>query len=111
MSKPDPGMNALGVLALELAGGDAPRNAALTSAQAGELADRVGRDLARLVPGVSGLDFVFAGAHFDPAEVLRPGWPVDRRRRTLLQSSPLACTTRAWRSSCTCCLAVFSCAR
>ncbi len=69
MSKPDPGMNALGVLALELAGGDVPRHAALSSDQAGELAERVGRDLAKLVPGVSGLDFVFAGAHFDPAEV------------------------------------------
>ena len=44
MSKPDHGMNALGVLALELAGGDAPRHAALSSEQAGELAERVGRD-------------------------------------------------------------------
>ncbi|MBT2768572.1 hypothetical protein J7J08_13080 [Stenotrophomonas sp. ISL-67] len=88
MSKPDPGMNALGVLALELAGGDAPRHAALTSAQAGELADRVGRDLAKLVPGVSGLDFVFAGAHFDPAEVLRPGWPIHRRLEELRMRAP-----------------------
>ena len=88
MSKPDPGMNALGVLALELAGGDAPRHAALTSAQAGELADRVGRDLAKLVPGVSGLDFVFAGAHFDPAEVLRPGWPIHRRLEELQMRAP-----------------------
>ncbi|MFI8718747.1 hypothetical protein ACIGHF_12815 [Stenotrophomonas sp. NPDC077464] len=88
MSKPDPGMNALGVLALELAGGDAPRNAALTSAQAGELADRVGRDLVKLVPGVSGLDFVFAGAHFDPAEVLRPGYPIHRRLEELQMRAP-----------------------
>ena len=51
MSKPDHGMNAIGVLALELAGGDAPRHAALSSEQAGELAERVGRDLAKLVPG------------------------------------------------------------
>lgn len=88
MSKPDPGMNALGVLALELAGGDAPRHAALSSEQAGELAERVGRDLAKLVPGVSGLDFVFAGAHFDPAEVLRPGWPMHRRLEELQMRAP-----------------------
>ena len=88
MSKPDPGMNALGVLALELAGGDAPRHAALSSAQAGELAERIGRDLAKLVPGVSGLDLVFFGAHFDPAEVLRPGWPIHRRLEELQMRAP-----------------------
>ncbi|MNT50729.1 hypothetical protein D3C72_1876610 [compost metagenome] len=43
--------------------------------------------------------------------VLRPGWPVDSVSCTLLQSSPLACTTRAWRSSCTWFLTVSSCAR
>ncbi len=88
MSKPDPGMNALGVLALELAGGDAPRHAALSSAQAGELAERIGRDLAKLVPGVSALDLVFFGAHFDPAEVLRPGWPIHRRLEELQMRAP-----------------------
>ncbi|WP_282295351.1 hypothetical protein [Stenotrophomonas sp. PS02289] len=88
MSKPDPGMNALGVLALELAGGDAPRHAALSSAQAGELAERIGRDLAKLVPGASGLDLVFFGAHFDPAEVLRPGWPIHRRLEELQMRAP-----------------------
>ncbi len=88
MSKPDPGMNALGVLALELAGGDAPRHAALSSAQAGELAERIGRDLAKLVPAASGLDLVFFGAHFDPAEVLRPGWPIHRRLEELQMRAP-----------------------
>lgn len=88
MSKPDPGMNAIGVLALELAGGDAPRHAALSSVQAGELAERVGRDLAKLVPDVAGLDFVFAAAHFDPAEVLRPGWPIHRRLEELQMRAP-----------------------
>ena len=37
-----------GVFALELAGGLAPGRAALSPAQAGELAAAVGRDLARL---------------------------------------------------------------
>ena len=40
------------------------------------------------MPGVSGLDFVFAGAHFDPAEVLRPGWPVHRRLEELQMRAP-----------------------
>ncbi len=88
MSKTDPGMNALGVLALELADGQAPRHAALSAAQSGELAERVGRDLAALVPQASGLDLVFAAAHFDPAEVLRPGWPIHRRLEELHMRAP-----------------------
>ncbi|RXY89740.1 hypothetical protein DD607_28425, partial [Salmonella sp. 3DZ2-4SM] len=64
MSKPDPAMNALGVLALELAGGEIPRQAVLSAEQAGELAERVGRDLSNLVPQVAELDLVFAAAHF-----------------------------------------------
>jgi len=88
MSNPNSGMNALGVVALELAGGEQPRHAVLSSEQAGELAALVGRDLARLVPGVEQLDLVFSGAHFDPAEVLRPGWPVHRRLEELQMRAP-----------------------
>ncbi|MGF0668998.1 hypothetical protein ACQRWG_14385 [Stenotrophomonas maltophilia] len=88
MSKPDPAMNALGVLALELAGGEIPRQAVLSAEQAGELAERVGRDLAKLVPQVAELDLVFAAAHFDPAEVLRPGWPIHRRLEELQMRAP-----------------------
>ena len=88
MSNSNPDMNALGVLALELAGGQQPRKAALSSEQAGELAALVGRDLAKLVPQVSGLDLVFAAAHFDPAEVLRPGLPIHRRLEELQARAP-----------------------
>jgi len=88
MSKTDPGMNAYGVLALELADGQAPLRAALTAEQSGELAERVGRDLAKLVPQASELDLVFAAAHFDPAEVLRPGWPIHRRLEELQMRAP-----------------------
>ncbi|MGB3393777.1 MAG: hypothetical protein WBA56_10160, partial [Stenotrophomonas sp.] len=83
MSNPDSEMNALGVMALELAGGEQPQAAALSSELAGELATLVGRDLAKLVPQASGLDLVLAAAHFDPAEVLRPGWPLHRRLEEL----------------------------
>lgn len=88
MSNPFPGMNALGVLALELAGGATPQHAALSSEQAGQLAERIGRDLAKLVPQVGEMELVLAGAHFDPAEVLRPGWPIHRRLQELHQRAP-----------------------
>ncbi|AWH23757.1 hypothetical protein [Stenotrophomonas sp. YAU14D1_LEIMI4_1] len=88
MSKTDPAMNALGVLALELAGGEIPGQAVLSAEQAGELAERVGRDLSKLVPQVAELDLVFAAAHFDPAEVLRPGWPIHRRLEELQMRAP-----------------------
>jgi hypothetical protein len=38
--------------------------------------DHVSIDLQRLLPGVVHVDLALAGAHFDPAELLRPGWPV-----------------------------------
>ncbi|KAF1013379.1 MAG: hypothetical protein GAK31_03528 [Stenotrophomonas maltophilia] len=88
MSEPYPAMNALGVLALELANCETPCQAVLGAEQAGELAERVGRDLAKLVPQVSELDLVFAAAHFDPAEVLRPGWPIHRRLEELQMRAP-----------------------
>lgn len=88
MSNSNPDMNALGLMALELAGGQQPNKAALPSDQAGELAALVGRDLAKLVPQVSGLDLVLAAAHFDPAEVLRPGWPIHRRLEELQMRAP-----------------------
>lgn len=88
MSNSNPDMNALGVVALELAGGQQPTHAALDAGQAGELAALIGRDLAKLVPQVSKLDLVFAAAHFDPAEVLRPGWPIHRRLEELQMRAP-----------------------
>ena len=88
MSNSNPEMNALGVMALELAGGEQPRKAALSSEQAGELAALVGRDLAKLVPQASGLDLVLAAAHFDPAEALRHGWPLHRRLEELQMRAP-----------------------
>lgn len=72
------------MLALELSAGTSPERAALSPAQASALAELLGRDLAKLVPGVGQLDLSFAAAHFDPAEVLRPGWPLHRRLQELL---------------------------
>ena len=81
---------ARGVLALELSPGSTIAHAALQQADAGRLAGRVGRDVGTLVPEASELDLVFAAAHFDPAEVLRPGWPLHRRLDELRQRAPKA---------------------
>ncbi|MFT4249157.1 MAG: hypothetical protein QM581_14185 [Pseudomonas sp.] len=88
MSTTDPGSTALGVLALELAGGTAPRVAALSSDQAGTLVEHVGRDLAQWVPQVRELELSLAAAHFDPAEALRPGWSLHRRLEELQARAP-----------------------
>ena len=64
----------MGVLALERSGGSVPTRAALPAQQAGELAEKLGRELAQLVPQVRELELCVAAAHFDPAEALRPGW-------------------------------------
>lgn len=77
-----------GVLALELAPGSAPVRAALAQDAAARLAALVGRDLGTLVPEARGLDLCLAAAHFDPAEALRPGWPLHRRLAELQARAP-----------------------
>ncbi|UNT98579.1 hypothetical protein [Xanthomonas translucens] len=88
MSQAIASMNARGVIALELSAGHPPAHAALPHALAAELAEKVGRDLAQLVPAVRELELSLAGAHFDPAEVLRPGWPMHRRLDELRARAP-----------------------
>jgi len=87
--------HAKGVLALELSAGTAPQRAALSSHDAGTLAERLGRDLAKLVPAVADLDLTFVAAHFDPAEALRPGWPLHKRLEELRQRAPAQPSTQA----------------
>ena len=77
-----------GVIALELSAGEPPRSPALDAVRAGGLVERMGRDLAILVDGIRALDIVLLAAHFDPAEALRPGWPLHRRASELLQRAP-----------------------
>lgn len=85
----DPGQQVFrGVVALELRDGTPPRHAALGAQAAGELTALLGRDLAALVPAVRDCDLALMGAHFDPAEALRPGWPLHRRVLELLQRAP-----------------------
>lgn len=78
-----------GVIALECRmqtdGGSKP---ALPQDEAGRLAQWLGRDLASLHEDVAELDLVLGAAHFDPAEALRPGWPLHRRLLDILQRAP-----------------------
>jgi len=77
-----------GALALELVPGTQPGRAALHQAEAGALAALAGRDLAALSAGAASMDLVLAGAHYDPAEMLRPGWPLHRRLEELHARAP-----------------------
>ena len=73
---PDAERRVLGALALELAPGTAAPGHALTQVDAGMLAGLIARDLAEFAPQVAALDLVTVGAHYDAAELLRPGWPL-----------------------------------
>lgn len=80
----------LGALALELAPGTAPRVAALGQAAAAALAQSIAQDLSALAPEARELDLVLGAAHFDPAELLRPSWPLHRRLTELRERAPRA---------------------
>lgn len=67
---------ACGALAIECAPAPAGAALALPQAQAGALAALVARDLAGHVPQASALDCALVAAHYDPVELLRPGWPL-----------------------------------
>lgn len=77
-----------GVIALELSPDSAPPRAAIDTAAAARLLDRLAHDLSLLVPGLEKLDLTLAGAHFDVAEALRPGWPLHRRLDELRARAP-----------------------
>lgn len=77
-----------GVVALERAADSAAGRPALGQDDTGRLVGLIGRDLNTLAPGADQLDLVFAAAHFDPAEVLRPGWPLHQRLSELRARAP-----------------------
>jgi hypothetical protein len=78
----------LGALALELAPGSAGSRAALPQPEAGVLAAAMARDLALFAPEAADLECVMAGAHYDPVELLRPGWPVHHELHQLAARAP-----------------------
>lgn len=79
-----------GALCLELRPGTQPDRAGLGQDEAAELVERIAADLVRHAPDAARLDLVLAAAHFDPAELLRPGWPMHRRLAELHARAPRA---------------------
>ena len=85
---PAPALHVLGALALELRG-DAPvARDRLARVEVGALAALVARDLAKFAPEAASLDLVTVGAHFDPIELLQPGWPLHRELDELAARAP-----------------------
>ena len=82
----NPALHCFGALALELA--SPPRSDRLARAAAEAFGPHLGIDLQRLLPGVEALDLIHAGAHYDPCELLRPGWPVHAALTELARGVP-----------------------
>lgn len=71
-----PALNFLALVAIECEAPGVPPTTALDRATASVLADALAHDLAAHVPEIRELDFVFVGALYDQAQLLRPGWPL-----------------------------------
>ncbi len=76
------------LLALERRPDSSACGLALERSDAQSLMAVLAKDLARLFPEVEGLDLVLSAACYDPAELLRPGWPVYRALGQLAEISP-----------------------
>ncbi|HTD29763.1 MAG TPA: hypothetical protein VK660_10280 [Xanthomonadaceae bacterium] len=85
---PNPQSACLGALALELRPDAHATHAALEPAAAAELAEGMARDLAILVPDAAMLDLVVLAAHYDPVELLRPGWSLHAALDALALRAP-----------------------
>ena len=81
-------LHVLGALALELHGTAPVGRDTLAQAEIGALANLVARDLAGFAPAAAGLELVTVGAHYDPVELLRPGWPLHRELDQLAARAP-----------------------
>lgn len=81
-------MHVLGALALELRGDAAVASDRLVQGEAGRLAGLIAADLARFAPAAATLELVTVGAHYDPVELLRPGWPLHRELDQLAARAP-----------------------
>lgn len=77
-----------GALALELAPGSPVGRLQLAQADAGRLGERIAADLAKFQPDAATLELALAGAHYDPVEALRPGWPLHRELDQLAARAP-----------------------
>jgi len=78
----------LGALALEIAAGSDGGRDALPQREAGALAALLARDLAGHDADAAALDCLTVAAHYDPVELLRPGWPLHRELEQLAARAP-----------------------
>lgn len=81
-------LQVLGALALELKGAAPVARVALPQSEVGALAALVARDLAGFAADAARLELVMVGAHYDPVELLRPGWPLHRELDQLGARAP-----------------------
>lgn len=77
-----------GALALELAPGSPVGALQLGQADAGRLGERIAADLAGFHRDAALLELALAGAHYDPVEALRPGWPLHHALDQLAARAP-----------------------
>jgi hypothetical protein len=66
-----------GVLAIEFAPPIPERPVVLPTQEASLLLEAIAADLAKLAPAAVACDLVAAGALYDVAQLLRPGWPIE----------------------------------
>jgi hypothetical protein len=78
----------LAALALELTPGSPVARDRLPQDVAGQLAMRVAMDLSGFHDEAASLDLVLVGAHYDPVELLRPGWPLHHELGQLAARAP-----------------------
>ena len=64
------------VLAVELVPEGGPKSLGLPLESAHLLGEKIGNDLARLLPGIETMGLAVSAALYDAAQVLRPGWPI-----------------------------------
>ena len=85
-----PELHVLGAFAIEVVGQAPVDRDRLAQAEVGALAQLIARDLADFAPEASRLDLITVGAHYDPVELLRPGWPLHRELDQLAARAPRA---------------------
>ena len=65
-----------------------PTRDVLSPEKAAALVQKIADDLVRLFPGIDRLDLAAATILFDPAQLLRPGWPADAMLTELVARAP-----------------------
>ena len=88
--EPAPDLHVLGAFAIEVVGAAPVDRDRLAQAEVGALAQLIARDLADFAPEAARLELITVGAHYDPVELLRPGWPLHRELDELAARAPHA---------------------